>query len=182
MVTLFYIMMLAFGVLLSYIGLRDVMEQSRPLRDARPVDATVIASTVERGRSTGRKAGSWFRPVVTFEYLVDGIKQTSDRLGSLGEYGRAGLQEDARSHAGRYAAGSRVIAWLAPGDPPTVFLERRGMPKPYLVAGLGLTFLIVALWMAMSLRWPASTRDASGRLVLRQPARCGNDSSMPQSC
>ncbi|MFI4898737.1 MAG: DUF3592 domain-containing protein [Phycisphaerales bacterium JB059] len=129
------------------IGVRETLHQSRLIREAQPVEATVLAAEVIRsstsqGTGSSRTTSTSFFPSVEFRYERAGQTRTSDRLWAVGQGGDAAWAEAVIQ---RYPPGTVTSAWVDPDDPGFAFLEKRWTVGPYImvfVGSFGLGFLI----------------------------------------
>ena len=142
----------AAGLLFAGVGTGTAIRQARALAHSHPVSATVVGLDIETHTTNGR-GGTTYRPVVRFQYQVDGTTRMGDRVGPLGE-----------SHGGhwawrvldRYEVGQRVTAWVRDDLPDSAYLEHVSSFTPYYMLSFGVVFAGFSAWL-----WRRSRRAAS---------------------
>ncbi len=141
---------LALGVIAGLfvsIGVREALHQSKLIREAQPIEATVLAaevvrSTTSRGAGSSQTTTTSHFPTVEFRYERAGASRTSDRVWPVGEGGDA---DWANAVIRRFPPGTVTRAWVDPDDPDFAYLEKRWSVGPYLmifVGSFGLGFLV----------------------------------------
>jgi len=119
-------------------GLFVVASHVRELRTFRPVDATVVESTVRDGPGRGLNYAAHVR----FRYEVGGIAYESSTHRSWDWSSET--EDRPRAIAARYPVGSRQTAWHDPMDPSYAVLTRE-----LNVVALALSLLACALPIAI---------------------------------
>jgi hypothetical protein len=139
-----FLILAAFGLAFVGIGASQALEQRRALAHAHPVAATVVGLDVEEHHRNGN-SGVTYRPVVHFEYQVDGTTRMGDQVGPMGE---AKGGHWAWRVLDRYQAGQHVVAWVRDDMADKAYLEHTASPTPYymLAFGVGFTTFMMALW------------------------------------
>ena len=106
-------------------GLWSAVSQHRMIVNAQPADAVVLANNVDvhRGQHVTE-----YKPVVKFEYVIDGETYRSEKTTPQEESGRQWWAEQViREHP----RGKQVRAWVPTGSPEDAFLLRRYDSMPY---------------------------------------------------
>lgn len=100
-------------------------------------------TTTHRDSNGRRSESTTYKPVVRYEYSVDGTTYTSDRV-KIG--GVNGSQDRASDVIARYPVGDEVTAYVAPGNPESAVLEQ-GADRTfvYLFGGIGGLFTVVGV-------------------------------------
>lgn len=130
-VVLFSLPFVAAGFGMTAIHVQNSMRASDVVESARPVDATVLSTSIEKHRTCegGRCGGDdqAFAVHVTYEYTVDGTRYESSRMLPPTEPG-TGREFDDRPGAERflanYSVNDTVTAYYLPDDPDTSFLVK----------------------------------------------------------
>lgn len=123
------------------VGTLQELREARALRTFRPVAATVLSSDVEYVRSAGSRTSA-YRPMVRYEYIVAGERHVADRVTPLHESRSASW---ASALARRFVPGTKVTAYVNPGDPDDAYLVRTRSWLPWVfIAGPLLMLAVVA--------------------------------------
>jgi hypothetical protein len=149
--TLVFIVFAAFGLVMLGVGVREWLMQRSTLAAAQPVPATITKSEVFTSRSadTDRSvqrntSTSTYRPEVSFEYEVGGVRYTSDLLRpSIIVTGYAS-REAAAELLTPYPLGARVTAHVDPAHPERAFLDVTPTSAPMVFIIVGLLLIPVA--------------------------------------
>jgi hypothetical protein len=136
------------GVVLGAFALAGVVmmavEAERLIR-WRPVPALVQASAVEAVR--GNKGSTSFRPIVTYEYAVNGQRYASTQVNVLAVSRSYGW---AQSMSTRFVPGARTTAYVNPDDPARAYLVHEISLLPLCItlipAVFGGVFLVATRW------------------------------------
>lgn len=127
----------AVGVFALAIGARQLAQQETRLWTARPVEATVVRSTLERP-SKSRRGGWSYEPRVLHRYRLGGRIHESDRLYPLP---RRLPREAALAAIALYRPGTKVYTNVPGGEPGAAFLVPRREWGLYGLFPFGLAFL-----------------------------------------
>lgn len=115
-------------------------------------NGVVVASSVEQHRSN--KSGSsssklTYHAEILYEFSVNETTYNGNRV-AFGDYGSSNPAH-ARRIVNAYPQGKRVAVYFMPDDPETCLLEPGIKMQSWFLAGFGLIFLIVGLFMAVVL-------------------------------
>jgi hypothetical protein len=144
-----------------YIGVQD-MRAARDSVTWPAVDGRVIRTSiqVERGGRDGASSGSvTYRPVVVYEYSVNGVTHEGQRI-SIGEYATAD-EADARRTVDKYPLGAAVRVRYRPDRPAQALLEPGLQGVPWFFLGVGGVFVLVGLLFVVV--FPRMTTATAGR-------------------
>ncbi|WP_169980724.1 DUF3592 domain-containing protein [Tautonia rosea] len=131
------------GLSLAIVGGVSTIGQYRKLATYRPVEATVVSKSVDvhsqttRNARTGGVSRSFsYRPIVRYQYEVEGRSMTSETVCPLDW--PSFRARGARKLIDRYEVGQPVTAYVDPEDPSIAFLDRslHGLPLWMIYAGL----------------------------------------------
>jgi hypothetical protein len=136
------------GVVLGAFALAGVVmmavEAERLIR-WRPVPAVVQASAVEAVR--GNRGSTSFRPIVTYEYAVNGRRYASTQVNVLAVSRSYGW---AQSMSTRFVPGAPTTAYVNPDDPAKAYLVHEISLLPLCItlipALFGGVFLVASRW------------------------------------
>lgn len=134
------------------VGTKLARDQRNALAHVHPIPAIVVSLDVEEHRING-KGGIAYRPVVRFQYQLDGTTRMGDQVGPLPE-SRAGHW--AWRVLQRYQVGQHVTAWVRNDVVDQAYLERTPSLRPYGLMGFGAVFTVVFGWL-----WMRHTRNRS---------------------
>ena len=102
----------------------------------------LIKATVLKSKTVGRTQAKRFE--ISYQYEVGGNSYTSDRLNFASPPRRAGLAEKYRK---RFREGSTIKVRYDPADPAQSTIETGTPSGYYVVAAVGLTFVVTGLSM-----------------------------------
>jgi hypothetical protein len=149
--TIVFIVFAAFGLVMLGVGAREWLLQRRTLAAAQPVAATITKSEVFSSRSadTDRSvqrntSTSTYRPDVTFEYELGGVRYTSDLLRPSVIVTGYASHEAAAELLAPYPIGARVTAHVDPAHPERAFLDVTPTSAPMVFIVVGLLLIPVA--------------------------------------
>jgi hypothetical protein len=134
-----------------YIGVENTV-RARASAGWPEVDGVVVLSGVERviGSSSSASTpgrGVTYRANVVYDYAVDGKPYQGTRI-SYGHYDTE-EESDAARVVANYPNGKRVKVRVMPGSPGEAVLEPGSAGLPWFYAGLGGTFLLIGLALAV---------------------------------
>lgn len=107
-------------------------------------EGVVLTSTVMRDPYAADRHVFW-APVVTYSYEVDGTAYTGKRISLTGSGVKNSAGGAARQAVHELAAGRRVPVWYDPADPARAALYRQAGVAAWVLFGMGVCFLAVAL-------------------------------------
>jgi|GEM_PF-1446538 hypothetical protein len=129
----------------SLVGVGMMIVEAERLIVWRPVPAVVEASSVEAVR--GNKGSTSFRPVVTYQYAVNGHRYASTQVNVLSVSRSYGWAE---SMSTRFVPGARTIAYVNPQDPASSYLVHEISLLPLCItlipAVFGGVFMLATRW------------------------------------
>lgn len=127
---------IALGAAVTWRGVSGYRAERRERTGYRPVDATVLETRREQVDDDR------IRPVVEYEYTVDGERYVNDRL-LPGEESDAGLREDrVGGFLSSYEAGDEVEVHHDPDDPDRSYLLDQGLSATWILLTLvGVVFV-----------------------------------------
>ncbi|WP_435318193.1 DUF3592 domain-containing protein [Haloarchaeobius sp. TZWSO28] len=137
------------GLWLAYAGVQEYRSQRAMLAGRKRVPAQVTGATVEERQHDG--GGTYFVPVVSYRYELDGETYESDRV--LPPEARTGYpySDPAWDVVSRYEDETTVAAYVDPAAPSVAFLEPDGMRRPLLFAGFGVALTVLTGLYAIAL-------------------------------
>jgi hypothetical protein len=120
------------------------------LQDARaseswPTAAGLISSS-SVDHSTDAEGGDSYSPEITYQYQVDGQNLANNQI-KFGE-NSYGSRRKAEEIAANYSIGKQVTVYYEPERPTNAVLEPGVTAGRYLVLGIGLLFVAIALIVA----------------------------------
>jgi len=133
--------LLIVGGMLTFFGVVPTVSHNIAVQENEPVEAT--AQSTDVAVKTDDDGDRSYRPVVTYEYTVDGETYTTDNVFPGGFTRWDGSREWAERIAGQYQRGDRVTVQYRPGEPSNAYLRNDGFPDVWWV-GL-LAILVVAV-------------------------------------
>lgn len=129
----------------SLVGVVMMIVEAERLILWHPVPAVVQASSVEAVR--GNKGSTSFRPVVTYQYAVNGHRYASSQVNVLSVSRSYGWAE---SMSTRFVPGARTIAYVNPQDPTSSYLVHEVSLLPLCItvipAVFGGVFMLATRW------------------------------------
>lgn len=131
------------GLVFLGVGTKLALDQRVALARVHPVPAVVVGRDIEEHHANGSRGVS-YRPVVRFEYQVDGTTRMGDQVGPLPE-SRGGHW--AWRVLDRYQVGDHVTAWVRDDLVDQAYLERTASPRPYLLMAFGAAFTVSMGWL-----------------------------------
>ncbi|MBP7775634.1 MAG: DUF3592 domain-containing protein [Acidobacteria bacterium] len=137
------------GALGSYIGVANTLE-ARASLSWPTVEGVILRASVVReltSSSGGSAAGTLWRPVVAYEYVVGGTRSEGERI-AFGEYA-TGESADAEAVVARYPAGASVEVHYDPEVPGRAVLEPGTAGMPWFFLALGAVFLAIGLLLVV---------------------------------
>jgi hypothetical protein len=102
-------------------------------------EGQVVESRLHVG--SGDETSETYWAIVVYEYSVDGVEYSSDRISFGLSRNSSGGEEETRSAVKRYPKGSTVTVYYDPEDPASATLERQVSPTAHYVLLAGLAFL-----------------------------------------
>ncbi|MEZ5318755.1 MAG: DUF3592 domain-containing protein [Vicinamibacterales bacterium] len=142
---IFPAMVVVVGLVTLWIGV-DNMRQASASVGWPAVPGVVTRTSLESqisGGSGGRTRSQTWRPVVVYEYEVNGAVHEADRI-SFGEYATSD-RADAAAVLQRYPTGTRVTVRYRPGQPDVAVLEPGTAGVPWFFIVLGAVFTVVGI-------------------------------------
>lgn len=138
--------------------------QGSRARNWTTVAATVLESRVIETRQI-RSTSPAYRPEVVYSYEVDGVAYRGSRVDFAGSTttDRQWVETTLRL---RYEPGSRVTVHVNPSNPAESVIEPGTPAKALILTGLGLVFVIIAVWQLLAL-----ARDWHGDRLLEKASR-----------
>jgi hypothetical protein len=107
-------------------------------------EGVVLTSSLVRDPYAADRHVFW-APVVTYSYEVDGTAYTGKRISLTGSGVKNSAGGAARQAVHELAAGRRVPVWYDPADPARAALYRHAGVASWVLFGMGVCFLAVAL-------------------------------------
>jgi hypothetical protein len=135
----------AIGVLLVVSGFLAVMgvvptvSHNIAVQENQPTEATVQSTEIDvKTDDDGDKS---YRPVVTYEYTVDGETYTNSNVFPGGFTRWDGSRAWAERIAGQYESGDRVTVHYRPGAPGNAYLRTDGWPDVWWIGAVAILVL-----------------------------------------
>jgi hypothetical protein len=129
----------------SLVGVVMMIVEAERLIVWRPVPAVVQASSVEAVR--GNKGSPSFRPIVTYQYAVNGHRYAGTQVSVLSVARSYGWAE---SMSTRFVPGARTTAYVNPHDPASAYLVHEVSLLPLCItlipALFGGVFMLATRW------------------------------------
>lgn len=141
-----------FAALFVLMALLMMGVQVAPVTAWVPAPATVVSTDITTVRSND---GATYRPVVTYQYTVNGAQYTSQRLAPLTT---SASRRWAQSVIDRYPNGASVTAWYDPKHPANAIIDRHFSYIPLIM--IGVMLLIVLSVVRAAKRWQAMAQAA----------------------
>lgn len=135
------IIMCLFALALFGVGGWMAWDQASMVESACPVQATVLARSIEAVPHRGTSPDS-YRPQVRYRYVVDRISYESDQVTPL-QYSSS--ESWASAMLGRVPTNSIVTAYYHPTDPSAAYLLREISFLPYIFVLVAMIFLWAGL-------------------------------------
>jgi Protein of unknown function (DUF3592) len=116
---------LIIALVFVYLALRGRGQANRALRNWQGVQGRILASEIERRRSSSGNGGTSisYYPVVIYEYEVGGRRYQGRRLSFGTEIGWGGFTNQAQKKVAQYPPGSIVPVYYNPENPNDAVLE-----------------------------------------------------------
>ncbi|WP_254837774.1 DUF3592 domain-containing protein [Natronomonas marina] len=133
--------LLLVGGILGVIGVVPTVSHHIAVQENQPTEATIQSTDI--AVKTDDDGDRSYRPVVTYEYTVDGETYTSDNVYPGGFTRWDDSRGPAENVVSQYDPGDQVTVQYRPGEPGNAYLRNDGMPGAWL-AGVGCA-LVVAL-------------------------------------
>ncbi len=134
--------LLLIGAFLAVFGVVPTVSHNVAVQENRPTEATVQSTDV--AVQTDDDGDRSYRPVVTYEYTVDGETYTTDNVFPGGFARWDDSRARAERIAGQYRPGDTVTVHYRPGEPGHAYLRNDGFPDVWwvgllcvMVLGLG---------------------------------------------
>ena len=107
------------------------------------VEGIVVSSEVARVRDSQDNIGFNYKPEVLYEYLVDGVKYSSNNI----DFGQPSSSNSsyARKIVNRYPDGKKVIVYYKPSNPDVATLEPGLYISSFVILLFGLVFSGISL-------------------------------------
>ena len=147
-----------FGAAIFCIGLK-VLNDANATKSWPTVKGKVVGSSVET--SLGKKRAIIYHANVRYEYVVDGLTQSSTEISS-GDYGSSDPSH-AQEVVNQYPVGMEVTVHYSPENPAKAVLEPGITRTAYFVIGFGAIFF--GLPMTMFIFAPKSLQRSSASLI-----------------
>lgn len=141
--TLRIVLIVVLGLATVGYGAYSYNAQTSSLDSAVEVNATVSTTSVEENQL---RRGVSYTPQATFSYRYEGERYNSSNVypGTLPR--EFDSREAADSALDGYEPGETVTAYVPPGSPGSAFLKNESSNKPFLVIGVGVLFLLGAVY------------------------------------
>jgi hypothetical protein len=151
------VLIILFALLFGVFPFMPVVDHNSSVQHNEPTTATVQSTTVDQ-RSTDD--GTEYRPVVTYEYTVDGETYTSENV-YPGQFNRwQGSSFSAQDVTNQYAPGDEVTVHYNPDSPGEAYLTNNGWPDGWLFATAAITVVglggLYFIWFGFR-RWRQRT-------------------------
>ena len=176
-----------FGAIFSAVGIGIVvyglwnLQRAGRSADWPAVRGVITSSTIRRLPSggKGRSRSSNYKARIEYEYTVDGVALSGDRVSFEDASRNSGGQ--ARAIAGRYPVGTEVAVYYDPDDPATAVLQpgtyRSNRVLPWaggIFAVIGIALLIGGVVSKVRGRG-SDSQDASASRAGRTPVGAGDN-------
>jgi len=141
--TLQAVLVVLLGLATLGYGAYSYNAQTSALDSAVEVDATVTSTSVEENT---QRRGVSYTPQATFSYRYEGEERGSSNVypGTLPR--EFDSRESAESALEGYESGETVTAYVPPESPDEAFLKHETSNKPFFVMGVGVLFLLGAVY------------------------------------
>lgn len=153
--------LLLVGGFLAVMGVVPTVSHHIAVQENQPTEATVQSTDV--AVKTDDDGDRSYRPVVTYEYTVDGETYTEDNVFPGGFTRWDGSRAWAQEIADQYQPGDRVTVHYRPGQPDHAYLRNDGLPDSW---WLGLLCALVLAGGGVGLIKTGFTRRKQ-RLLMR---------------
>jgi Protein of unknown function (DUF3592) len=130
--------------------------QVAPVTTWVPAPATVLSTDVA---ATKNGNGSNYRPIVTYQYTVNGVPYTSQRVSPLTE---SASRKWAQSVVARYPTGAAVTAWYDPKHPSNAIIDRHFSTMPLIIIGVVIVVMMLVAAAAKRAQRMAQAALAGG--------------------
>ncbi len=150
--------------LFSFVFLSPVVDHHSSVQQNEPTQGTVLSTGIdERSTDEGRD----YRPVITYQYTVDGEQYTAENV-YPGQFTRwYGSRSTAAATTNRYAEGSDqtadgepVMVYYNPENPEEAYLHNTGWPGQWYAPAIGATIVFLGgaylVWVGFR-RWRQRT-------------------------
>ncbi len=153
MLGVFTLMFGGLGIMLVFVGTRELFVQRRIIATAVPVEATVLSTKVISSRSmdTDRRtlrdnSTTSYLPEVRFAYTFGGVRYESDLLYPTVIHHAYASAEEAAAEIAEYKAGATTMAFADVSHPERGFLRMQKSSGPvwFIVAGC-LSFVLLGV-------------------------------------
>jgi len=141
---------LLIGAGVGFFGFRGLI-RARVSVDWPSTQGTVVASSVERHRSTGSegRSSTTYHAEILYEFSVDGTAFNGDRV-AYGDYGSSSSSH-ARRIVTRYPEGKSVTVYYMPENPEECLLELGLKAQSWFLFGFGTLCFVVGTFMTIYL-------------------------------
>jgi len=139
------------GASVAFFGIRGLL-RAKASTDWPTTQGTVVASSVERHRTTGskgRSSSTTYHAKILYKFSIEGTTFNGDRV-AYGDYGSSS-SSNARQIVNRYPKGKSVTVYYMPGNPEECLLESGLKAQSWFLPGFGLVFFIAGSLMAVFL-------------------------------
>ncbi|PSQ36805.1 hypothetical protein BRD11_00915, partial [Halobacteriales archaeon SW_12_69_24] len=132
--------LLLVGGFLVVMGVVPTVSHNIAVQENQPTEATVQSTSVDvKTDADGDKS---YRPVVTYEYTVDGETYTNDNVFPGGFTRWDGSRGWAERVAGQYEQGDVVTVQYRPGQPGHAYLRNDGWPDAWWIGAVAILVLL----------------------------------------
>jgi len=132
--------LLVVGGFLVVMGVVPTVSHNIAVQENQPTEATVQSTSIDV--KTDDDGDRSYRPVVTYEYAVDGETYTNANVFPGGFTRWDGSRARAERVAGQYEPGDRVTVHYRPGDPGNAYLRNDGWPDAWWIGGIAILVLV----------------------------------------
>lgn len=133
--------LLVVGGFLAVFGVVPTVSHNIAVQENQPTEATVQSTDV--AVKTDDDGDRSYRPVVTYQYTVDGETHTTDNVFPGGFTRWDGSRGWAERIAGQYRAGDQVTVYYRPGEPGHAYLRNDGFPDVWWVGLLAVLVFVL---------------------------------------
>jgi ethanolamine utilization microcompartment shell protein EutS len=132
--------LLLVGGFLVVMGVVPTVSHNIAVQENQPTEATVQSTDV--AVKTDEDGDKSYRPVVTYEYTLDGETHRNDNVFPGGFTRWDGSRAWAERIARQYAPGDRVTVHYRPGEPGHAYLRNDGWPDAWWIGGIAILVLV----------------------------------------
>jgi hypothetical protein len=132
--------LLLVGGFLVVVGVVPTVSHNIAVQENQPTEATVQSTDV--AVKTDDDGDKSYRPVVTYEYTLDGETYTNDNVFPGGFTRWDGSREWAERIAGQYDPGDAVTVQYRPGHPDHAYLRNDGWPDAWGIGSIAILILV----------------------------------------